>query len=205
MFGCILHLYQSRLAHGAWIETILTRPKYWLTAWLRVISRQAFFIFGVQMVASEEKFTKVLIKTELNGQRAAKKLGCSPTAVYKRLRENPEIRKKILNARELALKRAGLTRVKVYKKLAEGLDSTKVISCNVVAPDGEGMRDAGSMTKDFVDVPDYATRHKYVETALRLHRDLTPDDDDDHRGKVIVNIFRPEPYKTMDIECQLAT
>jgi hypothetical protein len=52
--------------------------------------------------------------------------------------------------------------------LKEGLSATKVISAMVVAPDGEGMKDANSMTRDFVEVPDFMARHKYLDTAFRI-------------------------------------
>jgi len=66
------------------------------------------------------------------------------------------------------LSKSGVTDNKLTIKIKEGLDATKVISCNVIAQDSEGMKDADSMTKDFVDVEDYATRHKYLVTALEL-------------------------------------
>ena len=62
----------------------------------------------------------------------------------------------------------GLSDNKLLQVLEDGLNATKVISCNVIAKDGEGMKDADSATKDFVDVDDYPTRHKYLETALKL-------------------------------------
>ena len=66
------------------------------------------------------------------------------------------------------MEKQGLTSEKLLSKLDEGLESTKVISANVIAPNGEGMSDANGMTKDFIDVPDYATRHKYLDTAFKL-------------------------------------
>jgi len=45
------------------------------------------------------------------------------------------------------------------------------ISAMVVASSGEGMKDANSMTKDFIEVPDYFARHKFLETALELRGD----------------------------------
>lgn len=51
----------------------------------------------------------------------------------------------------------GLTLDLVTKKLLEGLDATKIV----------GTKD------DFVEVPDYIARHKYIDTLLRL-RDQYP-------------------------------
>jgi hypothetical protein len=64
--------------------------------------------------------------------------------------------------------RAGLTDKAIVQHGLDGLQANKVISCNVIAPDGEGMKDANSMTKDFIDVPDWNARHRYYETILKL-------------------------------------
>lgn len=56
----------------------------------------------------------------------------------------------------------GLDLGKLLGVLDEGLASTKVISAAVIGGDP---KDADSQTNDFIDVPDYPTRHKYLETA----------------------------------------
>ena len=58
--------------------------------------------------------------------------------------------------------KAGLTDDVVCKKLMEGLDANKVISANITY--GE----ADEKTNDFIEVPDVAVRHKYLETVLKL-------------------------------------
>jgi len=67
-----------------------------------------------------------------------------------------------------AFERAGLTDKAIVEHALEGLNADKVISCNVISPDGGSMRDAHGTTKDFIDVPDWPTRHKYFETILKL-------------------------------------
>lgn len=47
----------------------------------------------------------------------------------------------------------GLSLRNITSKLAEGLNATKIV----------GSKD------DFIEVPDYITRHKYIETLLKLH------------------------------------
>lgn len=66
--------------------------------------------------------------------------------------------------------------------LKEGLQAKKVISAMVIksSPDGiadeeDEMKEADSMTKDFVEVDDYAVRHKYLETGLKLRGHLQKD------------------------------
>lgn len=54
------------------------------------------------------------------------------------------------------------------EKYREILNATKVISANVIAPNGEGMADAHSMTKDFIEVPDYATQLRANDSISKL-------------------------------------
>jgi hypothetical protein len=84
----------------------------------------------------------------------------------------------------------GLSDEKLMRTLEDGLNATKVISCNVVALDKEGMKDADSMTKDFVDVDDFPTRHKYLETALKLKGHLKDKKDDQAGVTIIINAER---------------
>lgn len=64
------------------------------------------------------------------------------------------------------LEAKGLTDNALVDKLAEGLESNKTISARITG------KDADSQTDDFIDVPDYMARHKYLETALKLKRRL---------------------------------
>lgn len=87
------------------------------------------------------------------------------------------------------MEKKGLTKDKLLDKLDEGLDSMKVISANVVAPDGGGMADAHGTTKDFIDVPDFAARHKYLDTALKLG-DHYPTEKVEHSGGVEITVTK---------------
>jgi hypothetical protein len=48
------------------------------------------------------------------------------------------------------------------------------------------MADAHSMTKDFIDVEDFAVRHKYLETSLKLKGHLRDKVDLQFEGAVTV-------------------
>jgi len=48
---------------------------------------------------------------------------------------------------------------RLLKILDEGLESTKVVSAVIVGAD------ANDKTDDFIEVPDYSTRHRYLKTA----------------------------------------
>jgi hypothetical protein len=67
-----------------------------------------------------------------------------------------------------AFEQAGLTDKALIAHANAGMNANKVISCNVIAPNGEAMSDAHGTTKDFIDVPDWGNRHKYFETVLKL-------------------------------------
>ena len=74
------------------------------------------------------------------------------------------------------LEEAGITDKLLQDKIKEGLESNRVISAIANG------KQANGATTDFIDVPDMAVRHKYLETSLKLKRrlkervDLTTDD-----------------------------
>lgn len=105
--------------------------------------------------------SNAVLKADGHQSKAAKILGVTKQAVQKRLRNNPLLKQKILNVREEALKKAGLTRSFVYAGIKSG--------CKAVVIDTiEGLH---CKTR----IPDHDTRHKFLKTALELHKDLDPD------------------------------
>ena len=72
----------------------------------------------------------------------------------------------------------GISDERLLETLDRGLDATKQISCNVIinghlsANEQDAMKPAHEMTKDFVEVEDFAVRHKYLETGLKLRGHL---------------------------------
>lgn len=78
------------------------------------------------------------------------------------------------------MEETGLSTDFLNTKLKEGLDSMKVVSARIImkknaptsiAQEGD-LPEANSRTDDFVEVEDYAVRHKYLETALKLNGKL---------------------------------
>lgn len=61
---------------------------------------------------------------------------------------------------------AGVTDLLLQQKIMEGLSADKTVSARITG------KDADSGTDDFIDVPDYMARHKYLETALKLKKRL---------------------------------
>jgi len=82
----------------------------------------------------------------------------------------------------------GISNNKLLNKVNEGLEATRTIS----AVKGTS---ANGGTTDFIDVPDYATQHKYLETALRLKKIINDKSlgielkDEDKIIRVIVSDF----------------
>ena len=102
-----------------------------------------------------ENLLKPLIANKLNQSKTARQLGVSQATINEQFNRKPvqDALQKFLNSPKL--------KNRLIKVAEEGLAANKVISCNVIANDGEGMKDANSMTKDFVDVPDHQSRHKF--------------------------------------------
>jgi hypothetical protein len=64
------------------------------------------------------------------------------------------------------LEEGGITDELLRKKIEEGMDANRVISAVNTGKQATGA------TADFIDVPDFAIRHKYLETALKLKKRL---------------------------------
>ena len=68
------------------------------------------------------------------------------------------------------MERMGLSDIKLMTKLDEGLDATRSSNAAIlVTKDGSVMK---AEEQGLIEVQDYATRHKYLETALKLKKHL---------------------------------
>lgn len=71
------------------------------------------------------------------------------------------------------LDKAGINDIQLSKKLKEGLDATKVISVIPIPPKETkpstgDLPDANSKNIEFIDVPDFNVRVKYLDMAYKL-------------------------------------
>ena len=80
------------------------------------------------------------------------------------------------------LEEAGITDTLLQQKIVEGLDANRTISAMT------GTKATGQ-TVDFVDVPDFISRHKYLETALKLKKRLIERKDITSGGEKITPIL----------------
>lgn len=102
------------------------------------------------MVVTKKNLIKLAVKHDGNRRKIAKIVGASPQAISDRFKKNPEIETAVLNAREQALKNAGITRELVYRTVKKGL----------YAKSGKNV--------------DYRERRESAKLCLQLHRDLDP-------------------------------
>ena len=104
-----------------------------------------------------QKFKKLYLQTGNATEAALKVYNCKNREVageigYQNLKK--------LDFAEL-MEEAGITDKRLIEKVSEGMEAQKVIS-------SYGGKNADASTTDFIEVPDHAVQHKYVETALKL-------------------------------------
>ena len=98
------------------------------------------------------------------------------------------------------MEESGLTDTLLNQKTIEGLAANKQLAARVIfkkeAPTSQSAGElplANSTTDDFIEVPDYAIRHKYLETALKLKKRL--DHKEDSNGNTVnINFRLPDGF-----------
>jgi hypothetical protein len=127
-----------------------------------------------KLTVKQCKFIKHYIKTG-NGSESARVAGYKNRhSAYETL-TNPHI----ISLFEELMEKEGITDKKLIALIFEGLNATKVISAQVIINTNKAgslekaepqvkEKIADEKTTDFIDVPDFAVRHRYIETALRL-------------------------------------
>ena len=126
-------------------------------------------------LATQKIRAKTLTKDlqAVNGVQShlAKKRGVTRSAISQQLKR-PYVQKQIA----LLLDKNGVTDKFIVQNIKEGMKADKVISAYVhvskSSPDVDNL-EANEKTTDFVDVPDWANRHKFTETALKLKGHLS--------------------------------
>jgi len=108
----------------------------------------------------QQKYKKYRIDG-MNKKAAALKAGYSFTTATRKGKQLD----KVVHMDEW-LQMAGLTDKALSEHAVEGLQATKVVSAHITS------KDADSQTDDFIDVPDWAARHKYFESVCKLRGKL---------------------------------
>jgi hypothetical protein len=128
---------------------------------------------GEDLTLKQRRWMKEYIETGNASEAAMRAYDCKDRVVaasigYENLRKLDYVE---------FMEAGGVTDKLLQDKLMEGLSATKVVSARVTG------KDADSRTDDFIDVEDYPTRHKYMETALKLRQRLIERKDITSGGK----------------------
>ena len=117
------------------------------------------------LTTKQKMFLKEYFKTG-NGTRSAMKVyNCKNLASASAL--SSETLASLKDVVKTLMEAKGLTLGKIIDVVNDGAEANKVISAMVVNKKGDGMKEANSMTKDFVEVPDHPTRLKAAEIASK--------------------------------------
>lgn len=143
---------------------------------------------SVKLTLKERKFIKAYIETG-NKSKAAQMAGYKNIMSAWDVLENPRVQAAI----EMMMDKKGLSDGELLDGIAEGTKANKVISANIYYKNPqdpnapvEDMKESDGVTKDFIEVPDWGNRHKFLETALELRRRLDKIVDPS-QGQLVVN------------------
>ncbi len=96
---------------------------------------------------------------------------------------------------------------KINEKISEGLEANKQLAARVIfrkdAPTSQSAGElplASSTTDDFIEVPDFAVRHKYVETALKVKGRFIEKTDITSGGETLAITFVAKPINEPDTD-----
>jgi len=118
-----------------------------------------------------ESRRKTIINALLDGKstlQAGIEAGLSPKTAdtqVSQILNNPKTQSTLLEAME----RRGMGDDYLAEHHRMLIEGTKVISANIIVPGGgTDLKDAGSMTKDFIEVPDFQAKAKGLDMFYRL-------------------------------------
>jgi hypothetical protein len=113
---------------------------------------------------------KKIIKAILDGktqQEAGIIAGFKPEHAYSQVSktlQNPIVQNALIHEME----KMGMTDDYLAAHLRQLIEGTKIISANIIVTGSSDLADAGSMTRDFIEVPDNQALAKGLELACKL-------------------------------------
>lgn len=128
-----------------------------------------------KLTLKQRKFIKFYLESG-NKSDAARKAGYKTLMSAWDTLSKPIVQEVI----EMIMDRKGLSDGDLLDTMAEGVKANKVISANIYIkqdpnnPESPAvdMKPADGVTKDFIEVPDWDARHKFVKLGLELRRRL---------------------------------
>ena len=127
---------------------------------------------SIKRTLRERKFIKEYIGNYGNATKAYMAISPNVTEEAAAVSGFRMLRKANISNDEL-MDMMGMTDAYLQEKLDEGLNAKKIISVIPLKPkeakdNSTDLPEANSKNIEFVDVDDYAVRHKYLDTALKL-------------------------------------
>jgi len=122
----------------------------------------------LEVLPEAETLEKALLSAGFSESTAKKQAGRTIQRLVGKGRENGLLQE---------FDKAGINHELLTKKHLEGLESYKVISAKIVE------KGAGAADNDFIEIPDFQTRHKYLDTIHKLRQDF-PNEKVEHSGSV---------------------
>lgn len=120
----------------------------------------------VDLTLKERKFIKYYLETGNISQSAIK-------AGYKHREQGFETLSNLINKGlfDCYLEQLGIDDKIIAQTILAGLKAMKIQSCNIMLKKGEnGKYVINENSNDFIEIEDYATRHRYLETVLKLKK-----------------------------------
>ena len=143
--------------------------------------------------AAVEARRKTIINALLDGKstlQAGTEAGLSPKTADSQVSQilsNPKTQNCLLEAME----RRGMGDDYLAEHHRMLIEGTKVISANIIVPGGgTDLKDAGSMTKDFIEVPDFQAKAKGLDMAYKLQGRYIEKQEIDIKQAVIIEIVK---------------
>jgi len=127
---------------------------------------------SIKRTLTERKFIEAYIENYGNATKAYKAIHPDYNGENARILACQYLTKLNISSDEL-MNMMGMTDAYLQEKLDEGLNATKTISVIPLKPkeaeeNSTDLPKANSKNIEFVDVDDFAVRHKYLDTALKL-------------------------------------
>jgi hypothetical protein len=133
---------------------------------------------GIKRTFKERQFIEAYINNHGNATEAYLSLYPNSSREAAKSSGSRMLTKANFSNEEL-LNEMGMTDAYLHNKLDEGLNATKTISVVPIKPkeardNDTDLPEATSKNIEFVDVNDYAVRHKYLDTAYKLKGKYPP-------------------------------
>ena len=126
----------------------------------------------IKRTIRQRRFIKAYIENNGNASKAYLAINPKYSGGNERILGHKWLTKINISDEEI-LEELGINDAYLMRKIKEGIEATKVVSVIPIKPkeaqeNNPDLPDADSKSVEFIDVEDYATRHKYIDMILKL-------------------------------------